>query len=150
MKEIVLSVPDDLVHNIEMMTQLMPEVEIVRIQESKVYELDEMNRRMAYALRTLLNNNVIRHQYDYAWIMTAINDRVIAGMKNFSSPQSFINYLKDMGIEHVPCRSTISGYCEKVVGKYPDWIFTDTSDPHEVLRRKNVVAQLISAYNKAD
>ena len=79
----------------------------------------------------------------------AIGDGVINELGGFRSPQSFIDYLKGLGIEKVPSRSLISSFLDKVLGTYPDWVFVDTEDPREKLRRKNVVRQLISALNMA-
>ena len=59
-----------------------------------------------------------------------------------------MDYLTSLGIERVPSRTTLSTWYGRVLGTYPDWEFTDTEDPQEILRRKNVVRQLISILNK--
>ena len=149
MKEITIRVPDDMAHLIELWAERIPEMEIVSRQDSTEYGLDGMNRRMACALSTLLANKAIRFIYDYTWIMVAINDGAIKGLGCFRSPQKFIDYLKELGVEHVPSRTTLSTFYNKVIGTFPNWEFIDTKDPQEILRRKNVVNQLISALNKA-
>ena len=149
MKEITLRVPDDMAQLIELWAERIPEMEIVSRQDSTEYGLDEMNRRMACALSTLLANKAIRFSYDYTWIMVAINDGAINGLGGFRSPQRFMDYLKELGVEHVPSRTTLSTYFNKVIGSYPNWEFIDTQDPQEILRRKNIINQLISALNKA-
>ena len=149
MKEITLRVPDDMAQMIEFWVERIPEMEIVSRQDSTEYGLDEMNRRMACALSTLLANGAIRFNYDYTWIMVAINDGAINGLGGFRSPQRFMDYLKELGVEHVPSRTTLSTYFNKVIGSYPNWEFIDTQDPQEILRRKNIINQLISALNKA-
>ena len=40
-------------------------------------------------------------------------------------------------------------YYNKVIGSYPNWEFIDTQDPQEILRRKNIINQLVSALNNA-
>lgn len=149
MKEITFRVPESMVPLLEEWVKHIPEMEIVSLEESGQYELDEINRRMAFALSKLLANKAIRFNYDYTWIMVAINDGVINKLGSFRSPQKFIDYLKELGVEHVPSRTTLSTYYNKVIGMFPNWKYTDTEDPQEILRRKNVVRQLISMLNKA-
>ncbi len=149
MKEITISVPDDMVQLIVEWTKHIPEIEIVEQKEATEYSLDVTDRRMAFTMQTLKNNGAIRFSYDYAWIMAALGDGVLKDLKGFSSPQKFIDYLRNIGAERVPCRSTLSEYYNTVYGTFPDWKFTDTNDPQEVLRRKNIVRQFLSAYNKA-
>ena len=149
MKEITFRVPDSMVPLLEEWVKHIPEMELVSLKESGQYEIDEIDRRMTIALRLLKEAGAIRYAYDYTWIMVAINDGAIKGMGEFKSPKSFMNYLSSLGIEHVPCRSLLSAWYGKVYGTYPNWEFMDTQDPQEILRRKNVVRQLISMLNRA-
>ena len=144
MKEITLRVPDSMVPLIEEWVKHIPEIELASLEESGVYEIDEINRRMALALKILKENRAIRYSYDYTWIMVAIGDGVVNGLSGFRSPKSFIEYLINLGVKSVPSRSTVSTWFGRVIGKYPDWEFTDTKDPNEIMRR-----QLLSALNKA-
>ena len=73
---------------------------------------------------------------------------LVDGIDGFRSPQAFLAYLAELGIDHLPHRSTISNNYKKVDGVYPDWSFSDTEEPHEVLRRKNVARQFLAAFNK--
>lgn len=149
MKEITLRVPASMVPLIEEWVKHIPEIELASLEESGVYEIDEINRRMALALKILKENRAIRYGYDYTWIMVAIGDGVVKGLNGFKSPQSFMDYLKSLGVDKVPSRTTISTWFGRVLGIYPNWEFTDTKDPNETMRRKNVVRQLLSALNKA-
>ena len=149
MKEITLRVPESLVPLIEEWVRHIPEIELASLKESGVYETDEINRRMSLALKILKENRAIRYGYDYTWIMVAIGDGVVNGLSGFRSPKSFIEYLINLGVKSVPSRSTVSTWFGRVIGKYPDWEFTDTKDPNEIMRRKNIVRQLLSALNKA-
>ena len=149
MKEITLRVPDSMVPLIEEWVKHIPEIELASLEESGVYEIDEINRRMALALKILKENRAIRYSYDYTWIMVAIGDGVVNGLSGFRSPKSFIEYLINLGVKSVPSRSTVSTWFGRVIGKYPDWEFTDTKDPNEIMRRKNIIRQLLSALNKA-
>lgn len=148
MKEITLRVPDEMVQLIEEWAKHVPEMEVVSLKESGSYEHDEIDRRMALAINLLKENGAMRYCYDYAWIMAAIGDGAVEGLASFKSPQKFMDYLTSLGVENVPSRSTLSTWFGKVLGTYPDWEFTDTQDRYEILRRKNVVKQLISALNK--
>ncbi len=148
MKEITFRVPDDMAQLLEEWAKRIPEMEIVRREECLDAAIDDMNLRMALAIKALNKHGAIRYYYDYTWIMVAIGDGVVKGMNAFRSPQSFIDYLKSIGVAQIPCRATISNNYNKVYGTYPDWEFTDTEDPSEILRRKNVVKQFLSAINK--
>lgn len=148
MKQLVFRVSDNLVPLLEEWVKHIPEMEIVSCKESKEYAQDEMDQRMTLALQTLIQNDAIRYGYDYTWIMVAIGDGVVEGLGRFRSPQSFMDYLANHGVKSVPSRTTISTWFNKVVGTYPKWEFTDTEDPQEILRRKNVVQQLISVLNR--
>ena len=149
MKEITLRVPDSMVPLIEEWVKHIPEIELASLEESGVYEIDEINRRISLAMKILKENRAIRYGYDYTWIMVAIGDGVVEGLSGFRSPKSFIEYLINLGVKSVPSRSTVSTWFGRVIGKYPDWEFTDTKDPNEIMRRKNIVRQLLSALNKA-
>ena len=149
MKEITFRVPDEMVPLLEEWVKHIPEMEVVSLKESGAYEADEINRRMALALKMLKQNGAVRYGYDYTWIMVAIGDGVVEGLGGFKSPQSFMDYLSSLGVEHVPSRTTLSTWFGKVLGTYPNWEFIDTNDPQEIQRRKNVIRQLVSALNKA-
>ena len=149
MQEITLRVPESLVPLIEEWVRHIPEIELASLKESGVYEIDEINRRMALALKILKENRAIRYSYDYTWIMVAIGDGVVKGLSGFKSPQSFMEYLSSLGVEKIPSRTTLSTWFGKVLGRYPLWEFSDTKDPNEIMRRKNIVRQLLSALNMA-
>lgn len=134
------------------MAKCIPNIEIVdepmegiNVKESGESHLDDMDGRMSLALRMLKEDGTIRYQYDYTWVMVAIGDGAVEGMAAFRSPQSFMDYLQFLGVEPVPSRATISTWYNRVVGKYPQWEFTDTTDPRETMRRKNVIRELICA-----
>ncbi len=149
MKEITIRVPDSMVPLIEGWVKHIPEMELASIKESGAYEIDEINRRMSIALKILKENKAIRYGYDYTWIMVAIGDGVVEGLSGFKSPQSFMYYLTTLGVNQVPSRTTLSTWFGRVLGIYPNWEFTDTKDPNEIMRRKNIVRQLLSALNQA-
>ena len=151
MKQVTLRVPDDMVALIEQLAARMPEVEIVEREELPLDDdgLSDIDRRVALAIQVLQKNGALRNPFDYTWILVAIGDGVVKGMGAFRSPQSFMDYLNGLGVEHVPSRSTLSAWYNKVLGTYPDWEFTDTQDPQENLRRKNVVRQFLSAMRQA-
>ena len=120
MKELTLRVPASMVPLIEEWVRHIPEIELASLKESGVYEIDEINRRMALALKILKENRAIRYSYDYTWIMVAIGDGVVNGLSGFRSPKSFIEYLINLGVKSVPSRSPLSTWFGRVIGKYPD------------------------------
>lgn len=147
MKEITWRVPDQMAALFEQMAAHMPEVTLVcqEQQQHGIDENDDIGQRVANAIRELQQNNILRNPCDYTWIMVVIGDGVVKGMGAFRSPQSFMDYLHSVGIEHVPSRSTLSAWYGRVFGKYPNWEFTDTKDQREIMRRKNVGRLFLNA-----
>lgn len=143
MKEISLRVPDGMVHLLKEWAVYIPELEVLSAKETALLNLDELNSLMPVALKNLKKKKIIRYLYDYAWIMAGIGDGALEGMNGFRSPQHFKEYLIALGVEPVPSRSTISSWYGRVIGEYPNWVFTDTKEPQEILRRKNVFASLL-------
>ena len=147
MKKIILRVPDNMVALIENLVSHMPEVEIVNSMDDlgDGSGLSDIDKRVALAMRIIQRNGVLRNPYDFTWIMVAIGDGMVEGLGGFRSPQSFMKYMRGLGVENVPSRSTLSAWYGKVLGQYPNWEFLDTQDPTEILRRKNVFRQFLSA-----
>lgn len=147
MKQITLKGPDDVLGLIEQMAHHMNGVEIVNVFDDAMTETetDECFRK---AITELKEEHVLRKPRDYAWIMTSIEQQVISDLKAFESPQSFIDYLRRLGITHLPNRSTLSRAYNTITGKFPEWTFLDEPDLGEVLRRKTVVVRFMSAFLK--
>ncbi len=162
MKQVVLRIEDSAFKRFMGMVSLCPQVEVCTgdcnaTLRSKVEEqspcavdgsADEITRRVSLAIKALQRNKTIRHLYDYTWIMAAIGDGIVEGMGSFGSPQKFIDYLKSIGVERVPSRSTISTWHSRFCGRFPNWEFIDTHNPQEISRRKSVVNQFRNALNK--
>ena len=68
---------------------------------------------------------------------------------SFRSPQAFIDYLYEIGIDNLPTRYSLSLAYSKTLNSYPEWTFIDVENASETLRRKNVVKQFLSAYGVA-
>ena len=82
-------------------------------------------------------------------VKVAINEGHVDDFDAFKSPQAFLDYLYEIGIENLPTRFTLFRAYSKTIELFPDWIFLDVNEAGEILRRKNVVKQFLSAYNKA-
>ena len=143
MKQITLRVPDDMAQMIEEWAERIPEMEVVCNKESLGRRVDGIDQRMSFVFKKLKADGVLQHMYDYAWIMVAICDGMIEGIGGFRSAQSFMDYLKGLGISPIPSRSTLNTFSRRVVGRYPKWEFADTDDAFETNRRKGVVKHLI-------
>lgn len=148
MKRIIIEVEDLAYEPVVGMLKLCNGVRIASVQES-MDVMDDRDACMRYAITALRRNKVFRRHYDYSWIMQAINDGVMDDYEEFESPQTFINYLCEIGIDELPDRSTISRGCSNVFDSYPNWQFMDVKKPGEILRRKNVVKQFLSAFGEA-
>ena len=148
MKEITLRVTDELAKLVEQWAEHIPDMEVVATDECDD-SIEFCDQCLLSALTTLRENKVIVRPYDFTWIMAAINQYAVDGIEGFRSSNAFVKYLKELGVEGVPCRDTISSNINKVEDVYPAWTFSDTDEPCEVRRRRNVAIQFVAAYNKA-
>ena len=148
MKQIMIQIEDSAYEQFMGMVALCPQVKVVGTSD----EVDVLNNRdqcMKLAIETLRTNKVFRHMYDYTWIMLALNDGVLEEYDGFKSPQAFLDYLYEIGIDGLPSRITLFLANSKTLDSYPNWTFLDVDSASEILRRKNVVKQFMSAYIKA-
>jgi len=148
MKEITLRMSDEMAVIIEQLVEHMPDVEVMATGECDD-SIEFCDQCLLSALVTLRENKVIVHPYDFTWILAAINQYAVDGIEGFRSSNAFVKYLKVLGVKDVPCRDTISSNINKVEDVYPMWTFSDTDEPCEVRRRRNVAIQFVAAYNKA-
>ena len=148
MKRLVIQVDESAYNVVLGMLQLCQHVEVLRDGEAMNDDSDR-DVCMAQAIQTLRNDNVFVMPSDYTWILVAIDQYVIEDFDGFPSPQAFISYLRELGFDNLPHRSTISRNYYKAEGVFPNCLFSDTDDAGEVKRRNNVVNRFLAAYNKA-
>lgn len=110
-------------------------------------QLPDIDKRMQKIFHDLEAKKVIKHKYDYVWIMQLIAENKIEEIAPFKTVPSFRTYLLLLGIK-VAGVSTLSEYYNTVSGDYPNWEFTDTDDRGERLRRINVAGMFYLAYLK--
>ena len=91
MKQVVLRIEDSAFERFMGIVSLCPQVEVASLDGIPDYGLDELTKRVALAIKNLQRNKVIRHLYDYTWIMVGIGDGVVEGMGPFGSPQKFMD-----------------------------------------------------------
>lgn len=100
MKEMTIRVSDELAELVERWTVHTPEMEV--IDTSDCLCDDERDQCFKQAIMELTEEGVIRRPRDYAWIMAAIDQDVIAEYESFNSSQAFIDYMKIVGITKLP------------------------------------------------
>ena len=114
------------------MIALCPSVKVVG--ESSVVEVtSQRDQCMLYAIQTLRANHAFRFGYDYTWVMMAINEGLVDDYDGFRSPQAFLDYLYEIGIEGLPTRFTLFRAYSKTLDSYPNWTFLDMDDAYEAL-----------------
>jgi len=148
MKQIVLEIEDSAFEQFMGMIELCPQVSVVSTGDA-VNVVSNRDTCMVYAIKTLRENGVFCHGYDYGWIMMAINEGVLDDFDSFKSPQAFIDYLYLIGIDTLPTRFTLFRAYSRALDSFPNWTFVDVNDASETVRRINVVKQFLSAYGKA-
>lgn len=148
MRHILIEIEDEAYEKFMGMVGLCPQIMV--LDEGNIPNTEDVRDLcMKHAIEVLRARNALQYPYDFTWILVVMDQYVVDGIDGFRSPQAFLTYLGELGIDHLPHRSTISNNYKKVDGVYPDWSFTDTEEPQEVLRRKNVARQFIAAFNKA-
>ena len=111
---------------------------------------NDINSRVCQAVDLLQKEKVIKHAFDYKWIMEVINQGKLKELGKFDNPNSFREYLIGIGVENLPSRGTLYNRKWECRGEYPNLTFTDTDDPTEVLRRNNVGSRFLSAVIKGN
>ena len=148
MRQIILEIEDSAYEQFMGMVGLCPSVKVVC--ESGITDvMNDRDQCMVYAIQILRENHVFRFGYDYTWVMMAINEGLIDDYERFRSPQAFLDYLYEIGIDKLPTRYSLSLAYSKTLNSYPEWTFIDVENASETLRRKNVVKQFLSAYGVA-
>ena len=148
MRQYLVQVEESACEKFEGMIDLCPDVKIVGM-EVILDTIDVVDKCVREAIRVLREDMVFKHPSDFAYIMIAANEELIKDMRFFYSPNEYIEYMRMLDINVIPCRSTIYQVVSKTHGRYPDWTFADHPSETEILRRKNVVRRFLSAYNKA-
>lgn len=148
MIELTIRVPNDLAQTIGDLIKRIPEAEIVcSAEDIKVESLRDECAREAF--NTLLYEGIIKSPRDFGWIMVAMNNGLIDDFTEFSSDQSFIDYLNDLKIRNVPSRTTLYNSTVLVSDLTPEMQFDDNPDAHETIRRRSVVSRFLNLYRKA-
>ena len=106
-------------------------------------DANDIGAKIKKALDVLQVEKLMKHMYDYTWVMEAMNQT--KGMPDFITPSSFLAFVRDLGVENLPSKDSIELKQNKVSGKFPNWEFTDC-DSTEAQRRTNVGRRFLSAY----
>ena len=90
------------------------------LQASEMLTVDERVRK---AVLTLKSEGVLRHLYDYTWLMVVMNQT--EGLPSFDTPQSFVTYLEGLQLADLPEVSSVKKAYGNVLGDFPNWTFPD-------------------------
>jgi len=148
MKQLVLEIEDSVYEQFMGMVGICQGVTMVStsvLVETKAI----VDKCVAMAIEELRIDNVFKHPGDYTYIMLGSNESIIKGVAYFYTPLDFLNYLKQLGFTDLPGRNTLYDGITRTFGKYPNWTFKDNPKNGEIIRRKNVLARFLSAYNRA-
>ena len=149
MKEVVLRIDDSAYEQFLGFIQLCPTVKVMGMGDG-VDTQDVIDKSFAYAISELRDRKVFKSPADYTYIMKAANDGTFHHTLFFYTPTEFIGYLEALGLKNLTGRSTLYNNKDAVSGKYPDWTFSDSDriSQYEILRRKNIIVQFLSAFSK--
>ena len=113
-----------------------------------VDNLSSSDKKIKTAVEIMKKEKVIKHLYDYAYIMKIMNET--EELPSFNSPKSFLDYFKGLGITDLPGEDSIKKKVNATFGNHPSWTFTDTKgkDANEAKRRNAVGNRYLSIYRK--
>ena len=138
MKQIVIEIDDEAFEPFMGMLRLCPSVKVVGTN-SFAEPQDMTDQCFAEAVKEVVSDkNLI-----------AANDGAINGLDYYLTPDDFIGYLQQIGVEQLPKRSTIYNKVNDTVEKFPNWNYVHTVKPKEKVRRNNLVLRFSSALGKA-
>ena len=113
--------------------------------EAEPSPLTDVQRRIRRAMETLRSEEVLRHAYDYAWVMLVMNQT--EDLPTFDHAASFLQYLRLLGLdEGLTSTDTIIKKVSQTRQAFPHWTFRDTTDATEALRRNNVARRFLHCF----
>ena len=136
-------------HKIEMLQQMLKnDASEVSVKDERKAVTSTADRLIKQAIETMMDEGVIKHSYDLAFVMQLMKET--DGLPHFDSPNSFLTYISDLGIDDLPSEDSIQKKLSATFGKYPAWRFTDQKgkDATEAKRRNNVASRFLSLYRK--
>lgn len=136
-------------HKIEMLQQMLKnDASEVSVKDERKAVTSTADRLIKQAIETMMDEGVIKHSYDLAFVMQLMKET--DGLPHFDSPNSFLTYISDLGIDDLPSEDSIKKKLSATFGKYPAWRFTDQKgkDATEAKRRNNVASRFLSLYWK--
>ena len=143
MKEIVLRVVDSAFEKFMGFIQLCPSVEVVEVNEAALMGGGQLAVRIREAILQLRAERLLRRKFDYAWLKVAMDST--ADLPSFESAQRYLNYLSDeLGLDDLPCESSISKMMDTARGQLFNWTFSDSCDTQETIRRNNIVKRFFN------
>ena len=148
MRQIILNVEDAAYEKFMGMVDICPDLTVWRTDDC-VDIKDAVDQCFASAIEQMVENNTFKSMSDYTYIMQVVLEDHLKCGTLFTNPDEFISYLKILGIEKLPSRSSLYRVGDTILGTYPNWTFTDLPTHFEELRRRNIARQFLSAFNRA-
>lgn len=148
----------------------VPDSGIVETEEADYEEVKDDaaelsdDDRTVRAIGILNTEKLIKHKYDYTWVMQVTNET--DGMPSYDSPQSFLTDMKRLQKEAglnfevgLPDISNMNKELSEVTGTFPNWRFIDMKktkalghtvyrDTTETNRRINIAKRYYNAFRK--
>lgn len=117
-------------------------------EEEHVKELSSQDLFFIKAVEIMKEEKVIKHLYDYAFIMKIMNET--KELPTFNSAKSFHNYLEGLKIPGLPGEDSIKKKINATFGNHPSWSFSDDKgkDITEAKRRIAVGSRFLSIIRK--
>ena len=147
MKEVVLRIKDSAFEKFMGIIDICPDVSVWSTGEG-VDIKSIVDICFASAVKEMIDDNALKTPSDYTYIMQVVLEDHLKCGTLFVTPDEFIGYLKILGVEKLPSRSSLYRTSDTILGSYPNWTFTDQPNHFEELRRKNIARQFLSAFNR--
>ena len=149
MKRIIIEIEDGSYGCVVGTLQICKGVRVVSVEDEQLSTEEEVAACVASAIAEVRADKGKMTACDFTCVYILMNQYQVDGIDGFRSPQAYLDYLKLAGVEHLPHRATIAKLYNNVRGVFPNWEFSDTDEPQEIMRRMAVAKQFISAFNRA-
>lgn len=145
MKEIVLRIEDSAYEKFMGIVDICPDVTVWHTGDC-IDIKDVVDHCFACAIKEMVDDNAFKSPSDYTYIMQVVLEDNLKCGTLFINPDEFISYLKILGVEKLPSRSSLYRIGDTILGTYPNWTFTDQPNHFEELRRRNIARLFLSAF----
>lgn len=121
-----------------------PSFTVIQAEESEASQEVSDDQRMKFALKEVQREKNFR-RYDWTWVREVMADEL---NMPFGKTPSFIRFIAEHGVTVLPKAQAINDHMGVTKKGNDGYVFSDTKDTGETIRRNNIMRRFLSAYRK--